>query len=231
MLSQNVPIHVAIILDGNRRQARRQGQSPSEGHLSGYEKVKQCPDWFFKRGVKVLTFYAFSTENWKRPDEEVSYLMKLVSQAVSKDMLEEALKRGYKVLLSGRIDELPGNLPNQCYEIVKKTSANNSKTIHICLNYGGRAEIVDAVRRMMEDEVRPERVDEEMLRKYLYQPNLPYPDIIVRTSGEQRMSNFLLWQGAYSELLFPEVYWPDFEEADVEFILKEYGQRKRRFGG
>ena len=217
-------------MDGNRRWAKERNLSSFEGHKAGYEKMRQAPEWFFERGVKVLSIFAFSTENWNRDREEVNYLMKLLKQ-VFEENTEDFNKKGYKILISGKIDELPGDLPESCLEAINKTLNNQGGILNICLNYGGRAEIVEAVRKMMKNNVALEQVHEGMIKKYLYNPELSDPDIIVRTSGEKRLSGFQLWQGAYSELIFMEKYWPEFEERDVDFILAEYAERKRRFGG
>ena len=145
-------------------------------------------------------------------------------------MLEQAKKNGYKILISGRFEELPGDLPAKCLNIMAETKANNRGIINVCLNYGGRVEIVDAVRKLIKNKVELEQVHEGMIKKYLYNADLSDPDIIVRTSGEQRLSGFLTWQAVYSELFFIKKYWPDFEELDAEIILKEYAERKRRYG-
>ncbi|MBI4812433.1 di-trans,poly-cis-decaprenylcistransferase [Candidatus Falkowbacteria bacterium] len=227
---KNIPVHVGIIMDGNRRWARERNLPTPEGHLRGYEKFKKAADWFFSRGVKILSVFAFSMENWKRSGEEVNYLMKLLKRAVD-EQLEIALKRGYRVLISGRIDELPGDLPESCYNTINKTKALKEGTLNICLNYGGRAEIIDAIRKMIKNNVEVEQAHEGMIRKYLYNGDLPDPDIIARTAGEERLSGFQLWQSVYSELMFLKKYWPDFEESDVDLILSEYAKRRRRFGG
>ena len=227
---QNIPAHVGIIMDGNRRWAKERNLPTFEGHQRGYEKLKLAPAWFFSRGVSVLSFYAFSVENWNRQQDEVNYLMKLLLYAVEFNLREQAKKDGYKVLISGRIEELPGDLPAKCLEIIAETKTNKNGVINICLNYGGRTEIVDAVRKMIKNKVELEQVHEGMIKKYLYNGDLNDPDIIVRTSGEMRLSGFLTWQSAYSELLFIKKYWPDFEELDAEIILKEFAERNRRFG-
>ena len=227
---RNIPHHVGIIIDGNRRWARERNLLTLEGHSKGYEKCKQVPGWFFNQGVKILSVYAFSTENWKRSRTEVNYLMKLIKRALDED-LEDFHQKGYRVFLGGQIDELPGDLPETCYEAMNKTKNNTGGTFHICLNYDGRTEIMDAIKKMIKHKLSPEQVHEGMIRKYLYQGELDDPDIIVRTSGEQRLSGFLLWQSEYSELLFLKKYWPDFEESDVDLIIEEFSQRKRRFGG
>lgn len=225
-----IPIHVGIIMDGNRRWGKERNLPTFEGHFKGYEKMRKVSDWFFSRGVKYLSLFAFSTENWNRAQEEVNYLMKLLKEAIDKE-IEEAEKKGYKILISGKIDELPGDLPESCYEIMNKTKKGTNGTLNICLNYGGRSEIVDAVKKIVKNQVEVEQVHDGMIRKYLYHGDLPDPDIIVRTSGEQRLSGFLLWQSAYSEFLFLKKYWPEFEEQDADFVIEEYSKRKRKFGG
>lgn len=225
----NIPNHVGIIMDGNRRWAKERNLPTLVGHLRGYEKIKQAPDWFFVRGVKILSVFAFSTENWNRSRDEVNYLMKLIKKAIDEE-LEIAQKKGYQVLISGRIDELPGDLPESCLKIMNDTKTNSKGILNVCLNYGGRAEIIDAVKKMIKNKVTDEQIHEGMIRKYLYQGELSDPDIIIRTSGEQRLSGFQLWKSAYSELMFIKKYWPDFEESDVGLILDEYASRQRRFG-
>ena len=227
---KNIPEHVGIIMDGNRRWAKERNLTSAEGHLKGYLKLKQVTDWFFNRGVRVLSVFVFSTENWNRSAEEVNYLMKLLKRALEEEK-DIAQKRGYKVLISGRIEELPGDLSETCQEITSKTKAGKNGILNICLNYGGRAEMVDAIRKMIKNNIEFEQVHEGIIRKYLYNGELSDVDIVVRTSGEQRSSGFLFWQSAYSEFIFLKKYWPDFEESDVDFILNEYAARKRRFGG
>lgn len=227
---RNIPDHVGIIMDGNRRWARERNLPTLEGHRKGYEKMRLAPKWFFDRGVGILSVFAFSTENWNRSREEVNYLMKLIKRAFTED-LEEMEKKGYRIVFSGRIDELPGDLPEVCAQVVDRTKANQAGILNICLNYGGRPEIIDAVRKIVKNKIGLDQIHEGMIRKYLYNGNLSDPDIIVRASGEQRISGFQLWQSAYSELMFIKKYWPDFEEADADLILEEYAGRKRRFGG
>lgn len=224
-----IPGHVAIIMDGNRRWAQERNLPKNEGHMRGYERMCQSPAWFFEKGVNIVSYYAFSTENWGRESEEVNYLMKLMKKAIE-DNTEEYKKNNYKVLISGKIDELPGDLPESCQKIIDETGKNNGGTINICLNYSGRAEIIEAVRKMIRNNFDEEQIHEGMLKKYFYQPDLPDPDLIIRTSGEQRLSGFLLWQSAYSELMFMKKYWPEFEKSDVETIIREYNNRQRRFG-
>ena len=227
---KNIPAHIGLIIDGNRRWAKERNLPTWEGHLKGYEKIRQAVDWFFGRGVKTLSVFVFSTENWNRSREEVNYLMKLLKRAVDEEV-ENAQEKGWKVLISGRVDELPGDLPEACHELTNKTKSGQAGILNLLLNYGGRAEIVDAVRKMIKNKVEPKQVHEGMIRKYLYNSELSDPDIIVRTAGEERLSGFQLWQSAYSELMFMAKYWPDFEEQDVDLIIKEYNDRVRKFGG
>jgi undecaprenyl diphosphate synthase len=228
--SKNIPAHVGIIPDGNRRWSKERNLSNLEGHERGYEKLKQSVDWFFSRGVKIVSVYTFSTENWDRAKDEVNYLMKLLRKAID-DETERALEKNFRIIISGRIDELPGDLPDACVEAMDKTKGGTSGILNLCLNYGGRTEIIDAIKKMIKNKIELKQVHEGMVRKYLYNGNLPDPDIIVRTSGEKRLSGFLLWESAYSELMFLNKYWPDFEAADVDMILEEFANRKRRFGG
>ena len=165
-VQKNIPVHVGIIMDGNRRWAKERNLPTFEGHQKGYEKVKSAPEWFFSRGVKILSVYAFSTENWNRQQNEVNYLMKLLLHAVEFDLLEQAKKNGYKILISGRFEELPGDLPAKCLNIMTETKTNNRGIVNVCLNYGGRVEIVDAVRKLIKNKVELEQVHEGMIKKY-----------------------------------------------------------------
>lgn len=226
---KKIPNHIGIIMDGNRRWAEERNLPGFEGHLKGYEKLRKAADWAFAKGIKILSVYAFSTENWNRSQDEVNYLMKLIKIALEEEA-ENAREKGYKIMISGKVSELPGDLPEACYNIMEKTQGGTNGILNICLNYGGRAEIVDAIRKMIKNNLSAEQVHEGAVRKYLYN-ELPDPDIIARTSGEQRLSGFLLWQSAYSELVFLRKYWPEFEESDVDFIIDEYSSRNRRFGG
>jgi undecaprenyl diphosphate synthase len=225
----NIPKHVGIIMDGNRRWARERNLKTFDGHKKGFDVAKQMPNWFFEKGVKIISLYAFSTENWKRESGEVNYLMKLF-RGFLKDNLEELKEKKYKLLISGRIDALPGDLPELCLEAETQTKDNDLGILNLCLNYGGRAEIIDVIKKMIKKGVEVDQVHEGMIRKNLYHGELSDPDLIIRTSGEKRLSGFLTWQGIYSELIFLEKYWPDFEKRDVDLIIEEYSGRKRTFG-
>ncbi len=224
-----VPKHIAIIMDGNRRWARERNLEDFDGHLKGYEIVKKIPDWFFPKGVKIISLYAFSQENWNRCQKEVNLLMSLLKKGIEEET-KRALDEGIKIIISGKIDELPGDLPDACKNIVTQTSSGKNGIINICMNYGGRNEIINVINKITKNKAKPEKINEDTIKRYLYTNELSDPDMIIRTSGEQRLSGFLLWQSAYSELMFLKKYWPDFEENDVELILEEYKKRNRRFG-
>lgn len=226
---QKIPNHIAIIPDGNRRWAKERNLPTFDGHFQGYKKIKTAPKWFFDRGVKIVSVFAFSTENWNREQEEVNYLMKLLNDTIT-EQVAIANANGYRILISGRLDELPGNLPESCQGAMTDTVNNKNGILNICFNYGGRAEIVDAIKKMFRNGLAEEQIHEGMLKKYFYNQDLPDVDLLVRTSGEHRTSGFLLWQTAYAELIFLKKYWPDFEEGDVEQVLKDYDERERRFG-
>lgn len=226
---KNIPKHVGIIMDGNRRWARERNLPTIEGHRKGYGKMKIIPEYFFNLGVEIVTVFAFSTENWSRSREEVNYLMKLMNKALTDDF-DEFNKKNIRLMISGRVDELPGDLPEICSNAIVKTKDNTQGILNICLNYGGRAEIIDAVKRIINKGLEADVLNEEIFKKYLYNGYLGDPDIIIRTSGEKRLSGFQLWESAYSEFHFMEKYWPDFEKVDVLAVVEEYSQRKRRFG-
>jgi len=226
---KKVPNHVGLILDGNRRWANERNLSVYDGHLKGYAKIRDACDWFFLRGVKILSVYAFSTENWKRDKKEVDNLMTLAGKIFTEN-LDEFYKKDYRIMFSGRIDELPNDLPQIFANVCEQTKNHQSGTLNICFNYSGRIELIDAVKKIIKKELTPDQIHEGIVKKYLYNPLLPDLDIIVRTGGEQRLSNFFIWQSAYAELLFLKKYWPDFEELDAVSIIDEYNKRHRRFG-
>lgn len=220
--------HLGIIMDGNRRWAKKKHLPSYQGHYRGYQKVLSLCDWAITAKIDIISIYAFSTENWQRSKAEVAYLMKL-AKMVFKKHLGDFNRMGVRLLVSGVND----GLDQQMLELIKqteKTTAKNKKlTLNICLNYGGRREIIEAIRKIIRAKVAPAKVNEELFKKYMFH-DLPDPDMIVRTSGEQRLSNFLTWQSAYSELLFIKKYWPDFSEKDLKKIISTYQKRQRRFG-
>ena len=225
-----MPNHVGFILDGDGRWAKESGISRSAGHQAGFDNLVNLSKHIFKRGVKVLSVYAFSTENFKRSKEEVDFLMKLFVKAF-KRYAEDLKENDVKVVFSGRRSEpLPKEVIKVMEEAEEITKDCSSGIFNICVNYGGHAEIVDAVKNIVNDGIKVENINEELFNKYLYQ-DLPPVDLLIRTSGELRLSNFLLWQSAYAEFYFPDTYFPDFNEEKFEEALLEFNKRNRRFGG
>lgn len=221
--------HIAFIPDGNRRWAKDRGLPTLEGHRAGMEVLDKVAQAAFDRGVKYISAYAFSTENWKRTQEEVDYLMALYLR-YSKTQLKKAMKDNIRICISGSRHKISPSLLSSIDELEEKTKDNTGGVINICLNYGGQEEIVSAVKEMIQEGVAPEQVSEEAIKAHLYTADLPAPDLIVRTSGEQRLSNFLLWDSAYAELIFVDALWPDFGVEGLDDVLAEYSARQRRFG-
>jgi undecaprenyl diphosphate synthase len=228
-----LPRHVAVIMDGNGRWAERRGLDRSEGHRAGVEAVRVVTRAAREIGIPWLTLYAFSTENWNRPTGEVEALMRLPEEYFASE-LEEALANGVRIRAIGRRDRLPASVLRSLDEAVQRTQHGTRMQLVFALSYGGRGEIVSAARRLLrEQELRhtdPESLDEKSFAAHLDDPELPDVDLLIRTGGEQRISNFLLWQSAYAELHFSECLWPDFGRADLEAALGEYQARERRFG-
>ncbi len=216
-----IPKHVGIIMDGNSRWAKERNLKSLEGHKKGYEIMKLMPEWFFSYGVDVVTVHAFSAENWNKNRKKINNLLKLIKKFMSENV-DYFIEKGYRIKISGRLDELPGDLPEICNDVIAKTKDCAKGTLNICLNYSGRTEIVDTVRKMIKNNITIEQVHEGMVKKYLYHGGISDPDIIVRTAGNQKLSGFQLWQSCYSELFFMSKYWPDFEKIDVEKIIEKY---------
>jgi len=234
---QPKPEHIAIILDGNRRWAQNHSMNPKEGHYFGAEKTEQVLEWCLNLGVKTITLYAFSTENFKRSPEEVKEIMGLFEEKLRRILEEEAIhKHKVRVKFIGRLSLLPSNIQEWIGKVEGETKDYNDHFLNIAMAYGGRAEIVDAakeiVQHIIEGSLSPNEINEEVFEKYLYTAYLPKqdPDLIIRTSGEERLSGFLLYQSAYSELCFLDVYWPEFRLIDVLRAIRTYQKRKRRFG-
>jgi undecaprenyl diphosphate synthase len=225
-----VPIHVAIIMDGNGRWARQRGLPRMAGHRAGTENIRRIIERFADYGVRCLTLYAFSTENWSRPKAEVRGLMGILSRVIKRET-NNFHKEGIRLRHLGRLDGLSPTLQQQVLDAIELTRDNRRMTVCIAFNYGGRAEILDAVRRLMTNGVDPQKLDESSFARYLYTADIPDPDLIIRTAGEMRVSNFLLWQGAYAEFYSTPIYWPDFDCSHVDEALLAYNQRRRRFGG
>ncbi len=217
-------------MDGNGRWARRHGRPASFGHRAGVRAIKTVLDACERLGVRVLSIYAFSTENWTRPRAEVRALMRLFHETMQRE-IDEMHRRGVRIVVSGRRDGLSPRMIERIDDAMARTANNTNGVLNVCLNYGGRAEIVDAVRRLIDEGVAAESVDDAAISARMYQPSLPEPDLIIRTAGEHRVSNFLLWQGAYAEMLVTDTLWPDFGEEDLKLALADYASRVRRFGG
>ncbi len=228
-LITRIPYHVAIIMDGNGRWASARSLPRLAGHKAGTENIRRVLRAAVDFGIKALTVYAFSTENWGRPREEVSGLMRLLGEGIRRET-KGLNAEGVCIRHTGRLEGVNPRLVKQILDAVALTSHNDRITLNVAFNYGGRAEIVDAVRRIMRDGHPPEAVTEELISRYLYASDLPDPDLIIRTGGEYRLSNFLIWQAAYTEYYATPTFWPDFDEAELAAALSEYSQRERRFG-
>jgi len=234
IIDERGPKHIGIILDGNRRWAKSNGFSINQGHKAGAENIKKIVNYAYDCGLKYLTVYAFSTENWKRDTLEVKMIMNLFDQFIT-DILESDEKRKIKVKFYGNLNKLDNKLQKKIFELENKTKNNDNMVFGICLNYGGRDEIVHATKKIAEDVKRGlisvEDINIDTISNNLYTKDVPDPDFIIRTSGEQRLSNFLTWQSTYSELYFPKIYWPEFDENQFDIAVNEYVKRNRRFGG
>lgn len=228
---ERIPRHVAIVMDGNGRWAQRRGLKRTEGHAAGEKALFDTVEGARDLGLQWLTVYAFSTENWKRPADEVRFLMRF-NENLLVNRRDELHANGVRIRFVGRRDwRVPKRLLRHMDESVELTKHNRRMTFTIAFNYGGRAEIVDAVRKLVAEGVPPERIDERTIRRHLYDPEMPDPDLMIRTSGEYRISNYLLWQIAYSELVFTDVLWPDFRREHLFEAVREFQSRERRFGG
>jgi undecaprenyl diphosphate synthase len=217
-------------MDGNGRWAKQRGWPRIEGHRAGMENLRSVIGYFNKLQLKYLTLYGFSTENWKRPEEEITGLLQLLEEAIDKETLK-LHKNGVKMRHLGRLDELSPGLQQAINKAVEFTKNNTGMTLSFAFNYGGRAEILDAVRRTIAEGIPAENINEELFNSYLYTAGLPEVDLLIRTAGELRLSNFLIWQTAYSEYYFTKVLWPDFSKKEIDKALLSYSQRQRRFGG
>jgi undecaprenyl diphosphate synthase len=224
-----LPRHVGIIMDGNGRWATARGKARSEGHLEGVKAAKRVVGAAAEAGLAFLSLYTFSTENWSRAEEEVSYLMFLVRSYLRKEY-DFYRQNGIRIVHSGALDRLPRDITREIADVVRDTAGFTGLTVNLSINYGGRDEILRAFRRFL-DRGTGEPLTEETFRRHLDQPDLPDPDLIIRTANEQRLSNFLLWESAYAELYFSPKPWPDWDRADLFLALEEYARRARRFGG
>ena len=234
-LAQNrLPAHVAIIMDGNGRWATLKGLPRWEGHREGVKRVKEITEAAAELGIEVLSLYAFSTENWNRPPEEVELLMMLLEEYLERE-LPTMMKQNIRLSAMGRLQRLPASTRKKLEDTIEETSKNTGMVLNLALSYGGQAEITDAcreiARQVAEGRISPEEIDENTVKAHLYCPQLPEVDLLIRTSGEIRLSNFMLWQNAYAEFYFTPVLWPDFRKGDLVKALLEYQSRERRFGG
>jgi undecaprenyl diphosphate synthase len=224
------PRHVAVIMDGNGRWAEGRGLSRQSGHRAGAENIRRVIKAFAEREVPFLTLFAFSTENWSRPRREVNALLRLAGRFIDRE-LNALHENGVRLLHLGSLDGLSPDLRRRVMEAVEMTRDNTGLTLCIAFSYGGRAEIVDTVKRMIAEGIEPDRIDESLFDCYLNTHGLPDPDLVIRTAGELRLSNFLIWQAAYAEFYSTNAFWPDFDEAEVDRALLAYAARERRFGG
>ena len=231
LLSGHIPKHIGVVMDGNGRWALRRGLPRTDGHGAGEEALVDTTYGALALGVKALTVYAFSTENWRRPVDEVRYLMNF-NRSLLERRQHELNDVGIRIVFSGRRDwRVPKGVLKRMDEASELTKNNTAMTLNIAFNYGGRAEIIDAVKQLIDEGVPARKIDDKAIAERLYHPELPDPDLIVRTSGEYRTSNFLMWEGAYAELVFTDVLWPDFRREDLYEAVAEFQRRERRFGG
>lgn len=222
-----IPTHLGIIIDGNRRWARENGLPVFEGHRKGFDNFKKITNYAFAKGVKILTVYAFSTENWNRTKLEVNYLMKLLALALTDKYLRELNKNKIRICVIGQKERLSKTLQSKIERIENATKDNQKGTLNLAISYGGRPEIIQAIKRIVEQRVPSDKINEETVSRNLLAADV---DLIIRTGGEQRLSNFLTWQSVYSELYFTKKYWPEFSKKDLDEALEEYSRRQRRFG-
>lgn len=229
ILPKNLPQHIAIIMDGNGRWARKRGLPRFYGHKKGVDAVRKVVRACGELGFKYLTLYVFSTENWQRPKEEINQLMKLLEKLLIKEE-KELNKNNVLVRAIGQLDRLPTKVQENLNYLINKTKDNTGLNLILAISYGGRTEIIDAIKKIVKEQKDFSELTIEKFRQYLYAPDVPDPDLLIRTAGEKRISNYLLWQCAYTELYFTEVLWPDFNKKELIKAIQDYAQRKRRFG-
>jgi len=225
-----LPNHIAFIMDGNGRWAEKRGLPRLEGHSAGLETTRSVIEHLSKYHIKYVTLYSFSTENWNRPKDEVAGLLNILERSIEKEV-KELHKRGVRICHLGHLERLPQHLRQAIEKAVELTKNNTEITLSLAFDYGGRLEIIDAVRNIIADGISPKDINERLFNSYLYTADLPDVDLVVRTGGDLRISNFLLWQSAYSEYYFTSVLWPDFNTQELDKALIDYSQRQRRFGG
>ncbi|MEO0096760.1 MAG: isoprenyl transferase [candidate division WOR-3 bacterium] len=228
-MSEKIPAHIAIIMDGNGRWAKERNLPRYFGHRAGVDSVREIVRNCAKLGIKYLTLFVFSTENWERPKREINALMDLLKKLL-KSEAKELNENNVRVKAIGQIERLPKEVKKNLEELIELTKNNTGLTLVLSLSYGGRQEILDAVKKILKKNLEPEKLNEEEFRKFLYDPEIPYPDLLIRTGGEYRISNFLLFQSAYTEFYFTKTLWPDFREKDLLLAIEDYQKRKRKFG-
>ena len=224
-----IPNHIVLFPDGNRRWAKQKGLYSLDGHKKGYENLLDFSEWCKNKGVKTLTAFGFSTENWNRSEEEVNYLMKLLETCLTEN-LERYEKDGVNVRVIGQRERLPKSLLEAIIKTENATKNNSKLFLNLAISYGGKWDILNAVKNIIKEGIEPDKIDEKLFESYLSTAGLPAPDFIIRAGGEMRLSNFVLWQAAYSELYFSKKLWPDFNEQDLDEALEEFDKRSRRFG-
>jgi len=225
----NIPQHIVLFPDGNRRWARQRSLNTLEGHKKGYENLLDFSDWCRNRGIKVLTAFGFSTENWNRTKEEVDYLMNLLEKCLT-DNLDRYDRDGVRVRVIGQRERLPKSLQEAVIKTEEATKNNSNLFLNLAISYGGKWDILNAVKNIVKEGTPADQIDEKLFENHLSTAGLPNPDFVIRAGGEMRMSNFVLWQSAYSELYFCPKFWPDFNEQDLDIALAEFDRRSRRFG-
>ena len=225
-----LPNHVAIIIDGNGRWAKKRHLPRLAGHRAGTDNIRRIIELFVDYKIGYLTLYVFSTENWKRPSVEVKGLMRILNDVIGREV-KKLHENGVKIVHLGQLEDIPGNIRSKIEKAVELTEDNTKMTLNIAFNYGGRTEIIDAIKRIVGDGFAADKIDEAVLSRYMYTADMPDPDLIIRTGGEMRLSNFLVWQSVYSEYYATPVLWPDFGQEEIDKALKAYSKRKRRYGG
>lgn len=230
ILKNKIPKHLGIIIDGNRRWAKERGLPSFEGHCQGLNNVNKIGEWCRKRGVKILTIYVFSVENWNRSKIEVAYLMKLFGKALGKKNINDLLKKGIKIKVIGQKEKLPKILQERIKKAEALTKKCQKGILNLAMSYGGKTEILEAVKNIIRKKIPVNKITENLINQNLWTAGLPEPDLIIRTGGELRLSNFLTWQSVYSEFYFTKKYWPDFALEDLDQAFLEYSQRQRRLG-
>lgn len=227
---QEIPYHLGIIIDGNRRWAKEKNLPSLRGHLKGYKNIEKIGELAWDKGVKILTIYGFSTENWSRSEKEVNYLMQIFNKALDIKNIENYHKKGIKIQIIGQKKRLPLSIQKKIKKVESLTKDNKNGILNLAISYGGRAEITEAIKNIIGKNIPIDEIDEKLINDNLWTKGMPDPDLIIRSGGEQRLSNFLTWQSTYSELYFTEKYWPDFSETDLDKAFNNYASREKRIG-